>query len=110
MSKRLNLNDNVEERFEFSIGGLDYDFYYPTMEEIEPITELSTKRSVEEAKGTPESAEEIAKIDKEMTNLMYSFIKPTNGNTTPIEDTLKKQRFPVVRAFNKMIMEQISAE
>lgn len=110
MSGRLNLNDNVEDHFEFTVGGLDYDFYYPTMEEIEPITELSTKRSVEEAKGTPESAEAIADIDKKMTDLMYGFIKPANGNTTPIEDTLKKQRFPVVRAFNKMVMEQISAE
>lgn len=109
MSSRINLNDNTNDKFEFTIGGLDYDFRYPTLEEIDPITDLFNERSVEEKKDTPESAEKIAEIDKKLQGILYSFVVPV-GHTTPIEDTLKKQPYPVVAAFNKMMTEQLSAE
>lgn len=109
MSSRINLNDNTNEKFEFTIGGLDYDFKYPTLEEIEPITDLYNRREIESKKDTPESVEEITKIDKELTDTLYKLVIPV-GHTTPIQDILKKQPYPVVRAFNKMMTEQLSAE
>lgn len=109
MSSRINLNDNTNDKFEFTIGGLDYDFKYPTLDEIEPVTKLYNEREAEVKKDTPESVEKIAEIDDKLTKAMYSMVVPV-GHTTPIEDTLKKQPFPVVKAFNKMMTEQLSAE
>lgn len=109
MSSRVNLNDNTNDRFEFSIGGLDYDFKYPTLEEIDPITELYKEREKAEKEGTPESVEKIAKIDEKLTDTLYGLVIPVNHDT-PIRDTLKKQPYPVVKAFNKMITDQLSAE
>lgn len=109
MSSRKNLNDNTSEKFEFTIGGLDYDFKYPTLEQIEPITDLYTKREAASKEETPESVKTISKIDKELTDLLYSFVVPV-GHETPIEKTLKTQPYPVVKAFNKMMMDLLSAE
>lgn len=109
MSSRINLNDNTKDRFEFTIGGLDYDFKYPTLDEIEPITNLYQERDIESKKDTPESVARIAEIDEQLTEALYNLVIPV-GHTTPIRETLKKQPFPVVRAFNKMMTEQLSAE
>lgn len=109
MSSRVNLNDNASDRYEFSIGGLDYDFKYPTLEEIEPITKLYEEREKVEKEDTPESAEKLAKIDEQLTETLYSFVLPVN-HSTPIQDTLKKQSYKVVKAFNKMMTDQLSAE
>ena len=109
MSSRKNLNDNASDKFEFTVGGLDYDFKYPTLEEIEPITNLYTERESEAKKDTPESVEKIAEIDKNLTDKLYSMVVPV-GHETPIEDTLKKQPYPVVKAFNKMMTDLLAAE
>lgn len=109
MSSRLNLNDTTESTFQFTIGGLDYDLKYPTMEEIEPITELSKEREKLEKEETPESVDKIAELDKKLEDTMYGFIIPV-GHDTPIKETLKKQAFPVVKAFNQMMAKQLSAE
>lgn len=109
MSSRLNLNENAQETFGFTIGGLDYDLKYPTLEEIEPITELSKKREVLAKTNTPEAVEEMGEIDNKLTEEFYKLIIPV-GHEVPIADTLRKQAFPVVKAFNKMVLEQLSAE
>lgn len=109
MSSRINLNDNTSDRFEFTIGGLDYDFKYPTLDEIEPITNLYQERDIESKKDTPESVKKVAEIDDKLTDALYNLVVPVN-HSTPIKETLKKQPFPVVRAFNKMMTEQLSAE
>ena len=109
MSSRVNLNENTAETFGFTIGGVDYDLKYPTLEEIEPITELSKRREVLNKTDTPEAVEEMADIDNKLTEEFYKLIIPV-GHETPIADTLRKQPFPVVKAFNKMVLEQLSAE
>ena len=109
MSSRVNLNDNTNDKFEFTIGGLDYDFRYPTLEQIDPITDLYNEREKAEKDGSPESVDRIAKIDKELTDTLYKMVVPV-GHTTPIQETLKKQPYPVVKAFNKMMTDQLSAE
>lgn len=112
MSSRVNLNDNTNDKFEFSIGGLDYDLKYPTLEEIEPIQDLVRKSSLVE-NDTKMSSEEkekaLSQVRDDMEEAMYSMVKPV-GHDTPIKETLVKQPFPVVKAFNKMLNEQLSAE
>ena len=109
MSSRLNLNDNTSDRFEFTIGGLDYDFVYPTLEQIDPITALYKERDIASKEDTPESVEKVAQIDEKLTNKLYELVLPV-GHNTPIKETLQKQPYPVVKAFNKMMTEQLSAE
>ena len=53
--------------------------------------------------------QKVADIDSKLTDALYALIIPV-GHDTPIKDTLQTQPFPVVRAFNKMITEQLSAE
>ena len=106
MSSRVNLNDNTNDRFEFSIGGLDYDLVYPTLEQLEPMTDLFSQREVAEDSG---DKEKIKELDEKISDKMYEMIVPV-GHSTPIRDTLKKQSFSVVKAFNKMLAEQLSAE
>lgn len=109
MSARINLNDNIADRFEFRIGGLDYDFKYPTLDEIDPITKLTQEREAESKKDTPEAAAKVAELDEKLTDALYGLIVPV-GHSVPIRDTLKTQPFPVIKAFNKMMTEQLSAE
>ena len=109
MSSRINLNDNVADKFEFTIGGKDYDFLYPTLEQIEPITDLYSEREKLEKQDTAKSVEEITKIDEKLTETLYSMVVPV-GHNTPIKEVLKTQPYPVVKAFNKMMTEQLSAE
>lgn len=103
MSSRLNLNDNVSNAFGFTLGGLDYDLKYPTMEELEPITEINKRK----AEAT--TNEEIAACDKELEEAFYRLIIPV-GHNTPVMEILKKQPLPVVKAFNKMVEAQLAAE
>ncbi len=109
MSSRINLNDTASDRFEFSIGGLDYDFKYPTLAEIDPITDLYKEREKAEKENTPEAVEKITEIDNKLTDTLYGFVIPV-GHSTPIRETLKTQPYPVIKAFNKMMAEQLSAE
>lgn len=104
MSSRLNLNDNITDVFEFTIGGKDYDFKYPTMEQLQPIAELNEKRE----KAVKDGAD-TTEIDEEIERVMYGMVIPV-GHDTPIKETLKTQPFPVVRAFNEMMAKQLSAE
>lgn len=106
MSSRVNLNDNISDVFGFTIGGKDYDLKYPTMVELEPISDLTAKRDAAEKEG---KTEEVAKLEQELTDKMYELIIPV-GHSTPIQDVLKTQPFPVIKAFNKMVTEQFSAE
>lgn len=109
MSSRVNLNDNVEEVFGFTIGGLDYDFKYPTLSTMEPIQGLYRDREKAEADKSPEGIDKLSEIDEQLTEKFYELIIPV-GHDTPIKETLKNQPLPVVKAFNKMVMEQLSAE
>jgi len=105
-SSRINLNDNVNEYFPFTIGGVDFDLKYPTLEELEPIQTINGER---EKAVSEKNTAKVAELDKKLEETFYSFIKPVDGATN-IQDILKKQPFPVVKAFNKMIQEQLSAD
>ena len=103
MSSRVNLNDNTSDIFPFTIGGLDYDLKYPTLEELEPIQELTKQKQALGEDG------DTKKKKKKMEDAFYAMIHPV-GHSTPIQDTIKKQPYPVVKKFNEMITEQLSAE
>lgn len=109
MSSRLNLNDNISDKFEFTIGGLDYDLKYPTMGELDPVSQLTKEREAIQTGDSPNKEELLTEIDEKMADEMYKLIIPV-GHETPIKDTLNRQPFPVIRAFNKMMTEQLSAE
>jgi len=106
MSARQNLNDNVNATFPFTVGGVDFDLKYPTLEELEPINKINTERqaAVEDGNTT-----RIAELDKELEEVFYGFIVPVDG-TSDIQAVLKKQPFPVVKAFSKMIKEQLAVD
>lgn len=110
MSSRQNLNDNISDRYEFSVGGLDYDLIYPTLTEIREIQELvkeSQKLDKDESLDEKEKEKALDTIQKKTEKAMYSFIKPV-GHNTPIEETLEKQPLPVVNAFNNMLAKRFS--
>lgn len=112
MSSRLNLNDNVRDVFEFTIGGLDYDLKYPTLEEIDPIRLLTEKSEAvdnNDKLSDEEKLEQKTKINNEIEDIMYSMITPVNHDKA-IKDVIRTQPFPVVKAFNKMLNEQFTAE
>lgn len=112
MSSRLNLNDNTSDVFCFTIGGLDYDLKYPTMEDLKPIQEIGKKLNLIQKDDKLSEEEKEAKLEpmnEEMTNLMYEMIIPV-GHDTPIKTTLDKQPFPVIKKFNEMLKTQLAAE
>lgn len=112
MSSRLNLNDNTNSTFEFSIGGKDYDLKYPTMQDIAPIQDLTKQRDAVEKSdklSEEEKTKRLGEINDLMEAEMYKMIIPV-GHNTPIKEVLQTQPFPVVKAFNKMVSEQLSAE
>lgn len=95
MSSRINLNDNVNECVEFTVGGLDYNLNYPTLDGLKPIQDLMAERET----ATPERQKEI---DQEAELLMYGMIVPV-GHTTPIKEVIDKQTLPVRKNFSKML-------
>ena len=106
MSSRVNLNDNVEDSFPFTIGGVDFDLKYPTLEELEPIQTINPER--EKALADKDMVK-VAELDKKLEDTFYGFIKPVDG-TSNIRDILKKQSFQVAKAFNKMVTTQLSVD
>lgn len=106
MSERLNLNDNISDVFQFTINGLDYDLHYPTLKELEPINNLNQERQKLQAKG---DSKKLSAIDKQLTEIFYSFVKPV-GHDTPIRETLENSNVRIIQAFNKMVQEQLAGE
>ena len=105
-SSRLNLNDKIADHFEFTIGGVDFNLKYPTLEELEPVQAINSERAEAVSKNDTEA---IARCDKKLEEVFYSLIYAVDGKSK-IDDVLKKQPFPVVKKFNKMIAEQLSVD
>lgn len=90
-----NLTDNVNESFEFTIGGVAYKMRYPLVEEMEEFQRLV--REYNEAEKRDENPSE-----KPINDFMYSYITPVDENSSSIEETLKKQNIKVLQNFNTM--------
>lgn len=92
-----NLNDNVQDYFEFILGGHTYKMKYPTVEETENIQKL-----LSEAKEDSDSTEILSQ--------MYQFISSDDEKAPPIAEALKKQNIKVIQNFNEMIKTEFSTE
>jgi len=106
MSQRLNLNDNVNEAFPFSVGGHDFDLRYPTLEEIEPLQKVIADREAAEKAG---DADKIEAATNQLMDTIYGFIVYAgNENPAPnIKDVLKKQNTKVIAKFNEMMINEL---
>lgn len=83
-----NLDENIDEDFQFILGGHTYRMRYPNTEEIE---------------------ESVKMTDKEKTEWMYSFIVADDASSPSIKDTLAKANIKKLQAFNKMIEEEFKS-
>ena len=90
-----NLNDNVQESFEFTLGGFTYQMKYPTVEETEKVQDV-----IKEAKKDEDSSKILAQL--------FSFITSGDENAPNIEVAIRKQNIKVVQNFNEMIKTEFS--
>lgn len=91
-----NLNDNVNEYFEFILGGFTYRMKYPTVEETEQV-QADIKKARED------------KDEDKIAETMYRFISSENIEAPDIREALKKQNIKVMQNFNKMIESEFKA-
>lgn len=91
-----NLNDNVQENFEFQLDGHMYKMKYPTVEETEKVQEALKKA---QESGDNES----------ILSQMYQFISTDDKDAPPISEALKKQNIKVIQNYNEMIKAEFSA-
>lgn len=82
-----NLNENVKESFEFTLGEVTYKMTYPTTEEIEALQKI---------KDEDQRGREI-----------FKFISTDVENAPDIESALKKYNIKVMQNFVKMIQAEM---
>lgn len=92
-----NLNDNVQDYFEFILGGHTYKMKYPTVEETETVQKL-----LKDAQEKGDTSEILLQ--------MYQFISSDDEKAPPIAEALKKQNIKVIQNFNEMIKTEFSTE
>jgi len=78
-----NLNENVKEFIDFTLGEHNYKFRLPTTEEVEQLQKI--------------------KDDKERGRGLFKYVEPVSENAPEIETELKKYNVQVTRNFVKMI-------
>lgn len=89
-----NLNDNVNESFDFELGGSKYTMRYPTLEEIEKLQKI--------LENNPDN-------NDKMMEFMYSYISEQDG-ASPIQKVLPKQNIRVIKNFTEMIKSEFGIE
>lgn len=92
-----NLNDNVQESFEFTLNGHTYEMKYPTIEETEQFQAIFKK------------AQEQESSDEVMAE-MYKFISSKDEKAPPIGEIMKKQNVKVLHNFTEMIKAELGNE
>lgn len=92
-----NLNDNVQESFEFILGGFTYKMKYPTVEETEAVQAV-----LKEAEKTKDT--------EKVQQQMYQFISSDDEKAPPISEILKKQNIKVLQNFNEMIKAEFGSQ
>lgn len=80
-----NLDEGIQEYFEFTVKGHSYKFRFLTTEEAEKIKELKDD-------------------EKGIVEYLYKFIDPVSENAPPFVEIAKKMTIPHMIAFNKMVM------
>jgi len=82
-NKITNLDEGVQETFEFILGGHTYKMRYPNTEEILEVDKIAD--------------------DKKM-DWMYGFISSDDEQAPPISEALGKKNIKVLQRFNDMII------
>lgn len=83
-----SLNDNVNDSFDFEVGGHKYKMRYPTLDELQKIEKIALD------KGS-KSEDVLAEV--------YKYIDP-QGTAPSIAETMRSQNVRVIANFNAMIM------
>lgn len=85
-----NLNDNVKDSFQFTLGDFTYDMRYPTVEETEAI-----QKAVKEADSEDNQIGVLEQV--------YDLITSKDEKAPPIQDVLPKMNIKVLQNFTEMI-------
>lgn len=93
---QYNLNDNVQDSFEFILGGFTYQMRYPTVEETESMQEAIQKA-------------ESGNKNKEILDAMCGYISSTDSGAPDIAEALKRQNIRVIRNFTEMIKSEFGS-
>ena len=91
-----NLNDIVQESFEFTLGGFVYKMRYPTVEETEEVQKVLKEAQEKKDEGS-------------ILEQMYKFITSDDEKAPKIDEALKKQNIKVIQNFNAMIEAEFGA-
>lgn len=83
-----NLDEQTPDGFEFTLGGNDYFFRYPTTEEIDLFAKTEEDKQLE---------------------LIYTFITNTKGDGRDISDVLGKANIKVLQRFMEMVKTEFSS-
>jgi hypothetical protein len=86
-----NLDEQVAESFEFTLGGQVYSMKYPTTEEVEEARKLKEGSDEQEA-------------------WLYSFITPKDPTALPIREAMAKMNVKILGRFKKMIQAEFADE
>lgn len=85
-----NLNDNVNDNFEFELNGQKYKMRYPTLEETEALGKI--------IQANPGN-------DDKMMEFVYSYIT-AQGGAPDIQELLPKQNIRIVHNMGNMIRKE----
>lgn len=85
-----DLDKDVQDSFEFILGGYTYEMRYPTTGEIEDIQQL--------------------KDDQEKADKLLDFISAKEAEAPTIKEALKTKNMKVMHKFNQMILSEMGVD
>lgn len=97
MDKAHNLNDNVNDAFEFTVDNYRYSMSYPTQEEADALLELIVSSS-----GTV-GTERKAKND-DLLGQIYGRVSKLQDDAPDLREYLKTKNIQLTRKFNTLWM------
>lgn len=97
--------DNVSDKFEFQVGGKDFDLKYPSLSEMEPMQ----KKLDEVAKSKDSEEVKNLKINNIIIEGIREFITPV-GHEESLEDVLQTVPITVARKLNRKLVSEIFGE
>lgn len=100
MSSRMNFDDTVSTKFEFQVGGKDFDLIYPTLTQMKPIEEGLLK--IKESKKPQE--EKDLEMNMFIVKSVRDFVVPV-GHDEKFEDVLNQVSLNTARTLNTKLVE-----
>lgn len=100
MSSRMNFDDTVSTKFEFQVGGKDFDLIYPTLTEMKPIEEGILK--IQQSKKSKEEKE--VEMNMFIVESVRDFVVPV-GHDEKFKDVLNGVPLNTARTLNTKLVE-----